>query len=723
MNNPFQNKTKRPEPVQTAMGKQLSAIASVVARNQVVLTAGVAQGCIATEGVSDSVILEMDSAVEGLTAALEHVYQGMDVQPNKQQKQAAMVAAMMTGDVNAYINGAPSLEQFTTAFSNDKATSVVISSGDGSRAALEAYDEKELKNSASYSVAYNLNAPRQDAVGELFFPTLVLNPDQVGYQISIRLIQVYPELRRNIDGSVNDLKARNIIQALIDPSIMRSDTLSVYPVYRDESKKNFVDAALLAPKNITTEGEEITTSALKFDNKFSLLGISQTPALLATGTMDSTDALDAAISLKNLYISLKKGAVTEVIKFKTDMMPLSNFLNMQQDDWRNMQLTFLTDALLVTAKTTQANGTASALLADIATGKLAVRLDITVNGTCNVETGTTNLIASKVTVKSVTDEDGVQLSLTAAGLGKDVVDLFAGAKAEGYDLTAQRTNSNRRQRGQLLRQTFQNQAYNVPLRAPLTIPRPQMVGDANDASDLAALISATRARISNAAVEKLLETAALLNELTTQNDLVENNLPILGVARHLVTAFYDEFEIDVTATLNNLTSSEKYDDISATLVNSLRDLVYRMLTESGYQAAADALSGGIAPMPVILIGTDPKTARYLMTSGDLRTLGTEVEMEVATTLNLDMRDKIVVAFGQKNAGDGTPNPLHFGNMIWKPELTLIMPTQRNGANSKEITVTPSYNHIVNCPIMGLIHVKGLTESMTTKSVIATHEVA
>ncbi len=720
--NPFQNKTRKPVAERTALGKSLEAIASMMNQNQVSLSANVAKGCVALEGIDEAVVLEMDNASEVLTTALESIYTSLPMPPSKAGRQAAMVAAMMTGDIDSYLSsGSHAMEAFSAAFSGDKATSMVITAGEGNRAAMEAYDEKELRNSASYSVAYNLNAPRQDAVGELFFPTIVLNPDQVGYQISIRLIQVYPELRRNIDGSVNDFKARNIIQALIDPSIMRSETLSVFPVYRTESASNFIDTALLTPANITVEGEEITTSPLKFDNKFSLIGISQTPALLATGTMDSTDALDAAISLKNLYVSLKSGATTELLKFKTDMMPLANFVNMQQDDWRQMQLTFLTDALLVSEKTVKANGQASTLLADIASNKLAVRLDITVNGTVNVEIGTTNLIASKITVKSVTDEDGRLLSLTQAGLGKDVVDLFAGAKAEGYDLTAQRTNSNRRQRGKMLRQTFQNQAYNVPLRDPLTIPRPQMVGDQNDASDLAALISATRARISNAAVEKLLDTAAMLKELVTQNDLVENNLPILGVARHLVTAFYDEFEIDVAATLNNLTSNQKYDDISATLINNLRDLVYRMLTESGYQAAADALSGGIAPMPIVMIGTDPKTARYLMLSGDLRTLGAEVDMKVATTLNLDLRNKIVVAFGQPNAGDGTPNPLHFGNMIWKPELTLIMPTQRNGSNSKEITVTPSYNHIVNCPIMALITVKGLTEAMTTKSVIATHE--
>lgn len=722
--NPFQNKTKKPALPDSQTAVMLRSTLSQLNKNSSLLSSQVARGAFALESLDDETVLAMDQAADGLNTALEHIFQEAGFKATPQQKQSAMIAGMMGGDVNAYLGHAVSLEGYTA-----KNTDVVIigaADAIAQRPAMEAYDEKELKNSIAYSVAYNMNSPRQDAFGEAFFPTVVVNPDQVGYQISIRLTYVYPEVRRNIDGSVNDFKKRNIIQAIVDPSILKTEQLKVVPVYRDESKANFVDAALLAPKNITFEGETITTSALKFDNKFSLLGISQTPALLETGVMDSTDALDAAITLQNVYMSVAGKVAnvdtTEVFKFMTANMPLSNFIAMQQDDYRMMQVTFMTEGLLVTGNTKTVGGATSGVLAAIAANKVSVRLELTVNGTVNVELGTTNLMASKVRVKSVTDEDGNLLSLTAPGIGKDIADLFATAEAIGYDLAAQRTNSNRRQRGTLLGQTIQNQVYNVPLRSPITIPRPQMVGDQNDASDLAALISTTRIRISNAAVDKLLETADQLKELVAQNDLLENNLPILGIARHLVTAFYDEFTVDVQAQMNNLTSNEKYDDIGATLINQLRDLVYRMLVKSAYQAAADALAGGIAPMPDVIIGTDPKTARYLMVSGDLRTLGTEVNIKLVTTLNLQMRDTIIVAFGQPNAGDGTPNPLHYGNMVWKPEMTLIMPTQRNGSNSKEITVTPSFNHIVNVPIMARIYVKGITEAVVNKSVIAMQDV-
>ena len=51
-------------------------------------------------------------------------------------------------------------------------------------------------------------------------------------------------------------------------------------------------------------------------------------------------------------------------------------------------------------------------------------------------------------------------------------------------------------------------------------------------------------------------------------------------------------------------------------------------------------------------------------------------------------------------------------MAWKPELTLVMPISRNGQISKELTVSPSFLHIVNLPILGVIEVSGIEDSLS-----------
>jgi hypothetical protein len=195
------------------------------------------------------------------------------------------------------------------------------------------------------------------------------------------------------------------------------------------------------------------------------------------------------------------------------------------------------------------------------------------------------------------------------------------------------------------------------------------------------------------------------------------------VARFLVTPFYEHQNYSAPAVVDSIKSHERAADIQASLVNMLRDMVYRMYRDSGFKAAADALAGGVAATPTVIIGTDPVIARYLQVTGDFRTLGNDFNVKIVSTLNINMRGKIRFSFGEFGEGkEGVPNPMHFGNMAWKPELTLILPLHRNGANSKEITVQPSFLHIVNLPIMGSIDVSGIESVVTAKVPVNMHTV-
>lgn len=685
---------------------------------------GVARAAISMESIDASISAEIEQAVTSLTSALEGI--ALTVAPSvkyqKSQIDAAMAAGIMAGDINAFIHAPTTRNNVSTesvkfvSLSNLGTPDVMT---DRMKVALEAYDEKDNKNAVTYSVAYNMQAARQDAFGEMFFPTVVVTPDQVGFAISIRLITVYDEQRRQISGDYSDFGKRNIIEAVIDPTILRNDLTKIVPIYRTESAKHFVDSALIAPINTFVGSEEVTTSALKMGQTFSLLGISQTEALLETGLLDSTDSIDTNITLTNVYVRLPgaTAAADEVIRFTTDRLPLSVFNYAVQGNYRMMNLQFSSDSLLVGAKTTQVDGAASLLLASIVSGNYSVRLGLKVTGSVNLELAETNVYAAQPTVQRVTDVNGVVLSLDS-GVGETIAALFANAQAIGYDLSAQRTNLNRRERGQLLDTTFYSQVYTIPLRSPITVPRPLTVGDANDSSDLAALITATHIRTSNAAVDELLRVEAVLSEFVDGSETVSTSPEIMGVASYLVTSFYEHDDLDVSTVIDSIKSFERAADTQAVLINKIRDMAFRMYRDSGYKAAADALAGGVAPPPVVILGTDPVIARYLQISGDLRTLGGGLECRIESTLNQRMKGKIIMSFGCFGEGfDGVPNPMHFGNMGWKPELTLVLPLHRNGGNSKELTVQPSFLHITHLPIMATVDVSGIPDVMSEKVAI------
>lgn len=701
----------------------------------------IAQAAIALESLDVGMRAELETAERELSMALEGFALELGhVDPNTKTKvssyqrsqiEAATVAGVLAGDISAFlaaplVGDRPAMEGVTYINQGDLGTADVF--GERMKVALEAYDERENKNAVTYSVAYNMQAARQDSFGEMFFPTIVVPPDQVGFAVSIRLITVYDEQRRQISGDYKDFGKRNIIEAVIDPTILRNDTTKIVPIYRDESKQHFVSDKLITPRNVEIGPEEVTTSPLKMGETFSLLGISQTEALLETGLLDSTDAIDTAINLTNLYLRVP-GAdpldddQAELIRFSTDRLPLATFTYAVQGNFRMMNLQFSSDSLLLNAKTAKLDdGSASVLLNSIIAGEYSVRLRAKVSGGVNLELAETNLYTAKVQVARITTKDGVVLARDDAQAAP-IIALLERCEFDGYDIAAQRSNMNRRERGQLLDTTFYSQVYTIPLRSPITVPRPLTVGDVNDASDLASLITATHIRTSNAAVDELLRVNAVLADYVDSKDTIGNAPEIMGVAHWLVKAHHEHDDLNVADEIDSIKSHERAQDIQAVLVNKLRDMAFRMYRDSGYKAAADALAGGVAPMPVVIIGTDPVLSRYLQVTGDLRTLGGGLDCKIESTLNQRMAGKIIMSFGVFTEGqDGVPNPMHFGNMGWKPELTLVLPLHRNGANSKELTVQPSFLHITHLPVMASLTVSGIPDVVASKVAINTRDV-
>ena len=645
------------------------------------------------------------------------------------QEEAGIVAGVTAGAIRQYMQRDVSPNALAR-FASDN-TRIIGHAGmsgiaEGRAIDMQAFDEKENKNAMTYSVAYNLHAARQDEFGEAFYPTVVVTPDNVGFMMSIRLMYVYDEVRRDISGALNNFNRKNVIKAVIDASILRNDQTKIVPVYRKTTPAAATDsdkyfAAEVGTTTIKLDGHDVETGALAIGKKFSLLGLSQTEALLATGVMDSTDAVDSSVRLGAIYVK-QQGATDaddEVIEFNVDKLPLSDFNAAPQGNSRLLQLNFATESLYVTAATKQVDGSASLLLAPLGTN--AVRLGAGVTGSVLQDKGDTQLNAVPVEVTRVTDANGNILG-TASGAGQTAAAAFVGAEVIGYDLIAYRTNSNRRQRGQLIDTQYMNYLYTVPLLPPITALRPVGETETNDAALLSALITTTHVRTSNAAVTALLEAQAFLREFVNAKDGVNDAPEILGVSRFLVSPAYLEENLDTELNLDSLSSTDRAEDLQSLIQNKIRDMAYRLYVSSGYKAAADALYDGAAPKPLLIIGTDPILARYLTLNGDLRLVGETIDYKIVSTLDSRMAGKIVISFGMESSyNSGVPNPLHFGNMAWKPELTLMMPMVRNGSNVMELTVQPSFRHVTNLPIMGAITVTNIDKVIAAKVAIYTDE--
>lgn len=643
----------------------------------------------------------------------------------KSHRAAAIAAGVLASNPKAALGAAVqpsvSMESGKFAFIAPDAFGGAVSFEKRS-VSLEAYDERENKNVVLYSVAFNLNASRQDAMGEALYPTVLVTPDQFGYTVSIQLIRVYKDIKYGIGAQVEDWQFRNLVDAVVDHTVLENDVTDLVPVFRDENKGNFVPEALLTPIDTTVDKEPIKTSALAIGKKIPLIPISSTDALLAAGAMDTTDAVEPSINLKNLYVQIGSGATAEVFRFGTMHLPYVQFNEALQGNYRKMVLNFETNELLIDEKKKRAGGQATTILAVIGTEKYEVRLSVSVSGSVNLQSSETQLITGEVSVSSILDVDGNVIPLEGT-VGQQIVTLFADAKVIGYDLDARRVNSNRRQRGTLVDTTFDYQIYGVNLQGPITILHPVSLQDANDSTDMATLITTCRIRTSNAAVTEVLRAASVLEEFVGQHAATSENPPqILGAARFLVRPYHRYRKIDVSEGLDSLVAHKRAEDVQAHLVNLLRDTAYDMYVQSRYKAAADLLSGGQSQVPTVIIATDQYISRYLLVDGDLRTLGADFFVKIVHTQDLRMRGKIIMTFGQFGEGtEGVPNIMHFGNMAWKPEIVSVLQVSRNNQVSREVTVQPSFRHVTNLPVMAVFDIEGIDKVVAQKINVNTFE--
>jgi hypothetical protein len=714
-------KLGRPQKHSTTTDKMISMVSQTLGATNLT-NPSIGHSVISMEGLSDTQRSSLDSAESTLRASLESIVAELNLHSSvyETQIEAGVIAGLLSGSPRELFSMKTSLEGMASTADMHIITRDFGGDATDSRAvAFEAYDDRENRNAAEYSITYNMQASRQDEFGETFFPTIVVSPDNVGFDAIARIMSVFNDSTRNINGALTNFQKTNIIRAVANPYVIQNDATNVVPYLRTQSAANFVASTIVAPSSVVIEGEVIPTAPLLVGASFDLLAISQSDTMLAAGVNDITDAIDPDVNLTNLYVTVTGSvggvATTDVLKLAVGNLPLSNFTYSTQNNYRLQSLNFSTTSVVLNAATLQVNGAPLAVMSGIATGNYQVRLNVAASGSCNIELGDTVVYGNNVSIASIHDSNGNTIDPTT-GAGLAIVTAFSTAKIVGYDLQAFRTNMNRRQRGQLVDVTYYTQRYNIPLRSPVTAIRPVNSVDQSDAPYIQTLISTTRIRLMNQAVTQLIASYQFLSNyidtrLNNSTDAEGDNDPdLLGIGRFYVRPSVSGEVIDMAYAVDSLTATERASDIQNTLVNKIRDHAFRMYRDSEYMAASDALSGGKAPMPTVIIGTDPVIAGYLNVAGDLRTLGAEFNFRIVSSLDQRVQNKIFITFGIFDESRNTaPNPLNFGNMAWSPELVMNVQITRNGAISKETVVQPRFKFITNLPIMGMLQVVNLPQ--------------
>ncbi|QVD49355.1 hypothetical protein LUCX_285 [Xanthomonas phage vB_XciM_LucasX] len=659
------------------------------------------------KGLSRSFGLESEGSAEEREEAQARFETALD---------AGAMAAMAAGNPEAYAQAA----YLGQAQAAPGVTIVDTMASDSAAAmdyrpavAMEAFNDKELRDHLPFSILFNIFASRQDDFSEMFFPTTVVAPDQAGLDVTVARMQVFNEVRHAASGAKVDFGKRNLIDAAVDYTILADEHTRLIPVVQPDgsSDDKFVADTIVAPFMEKVGKYEVPTSALALDKDIDLIGISQYQPLLGAGVIDHSDDVDARVSLDKLYLQAGSGVA---VAFNVNRLARSQFNKTVEGNSRLLGLQFTSTDLVIDKDSKAIDGSAVTAFAGIVSGKYTVRLSVNVSGELNVEFGNVKVWAASVSVASIQDENGNSVP-TSGGAGAAVVTALAGLKIVGYTLRANRTNANRRTRGHLLDTVYETQRYTIPLGSPLSITSPVTGDGSRDAADQKALIAAARMRNSNNAVTALFAIADQLREATRGPKLPAGEVSgVGGLGRFLVDPFFEEHDLDLVESINSIKSQDRAYDISAVLVSAIRDIAYRMYQSTKIQPAIDALTGVAGEAPVLLVGTDQVLIRHLLVNGDSRTFGTVFDKAIVKA-SVDRRVYNKIFISLSRAGAEGPDPLTFGTHGWMSELIATMPISRNGQTSKEATVQPRTLHINNMPVLAIINVKGLSKVLVDKT--------
>lgn len=693
----------------------LSAASNVLTANESSLRdPGLVSHLVGVEGFSDGT--QRDLTQTAVTDQFQHNIASLNLgleSFTQAQLEAGSIIAMAKGNPEVYAAAAMRTD-FPALESRDFDASMIVAGAHGSQdtdanaVGLEYFNETTLDKHMAASLIFNVQAARQNDFSESFFPTITIDPSECGLLIEIQKTMVYRGVRHAMhDKDSQSYQRRNILDAATDYTVLEDRSIEFIPYMNEDGTNagNFIPEAVIAPQSVQVNNYFVRTNPLLFNGADkNLLRLSAHPGLVTSGVLDESDEFDGRVALSELLFAIKKKGEgddkAKVLRQKTVNLARASFNKSQEGDGREMTLDFRGNTFTLHAGTVDISNAPIPALQDIVAGEYKVKFSVQVHATFNLQTGLETAMAGTVRIEALVDADGKVVDVTT-GAGKALVDAFE-IKAYGYNYKATRSNSNRRNKGLLLDNVTERERYKITLGSPITSRKP--VGRTDNSQSLNDLITAARMRNDNLAITKLLNYTEVLKDATAAITNPYDVVTIEGAGRHYIRPWYDEAEFDVQSRVAALQSTDVADALREALLIQLRDQVTRAYQESRFQPALEMLSGYTQTKPKVIIGTDIVTANWLWEKGDLRTLGDAFEYKIVTTNDMRFYGRIQWCY---SVGNGNYSPLNFGNMLWVPELITDTNLTRNDAVANELTVQPRNYHVVNCPITGVVNVKGL----------------
>lgn len=595
------------------------------------------------------------------------------------------------------------------------------------RVVMEAYEDSNFRDAVGYSVVWNIVAARQSNAVENIWPTLTLDPNRSHIEAIVQFQVFHQEVRHKSTGDKVDFGRILMLETIVNGALLDDNIIKCVPVYEETvSDKHFIDPTVIAHREVTVDGETVTTGPLLVGVEHGLLGLSQAAIGGLTGELNSASQLAPMPRMENLYVRVtNKAGKSSIIRIDATTLPRSSFVANQEGNIRDTSLNFVAPNLGLDAKTVDVTGApAEALdfLRQAANQNHRLEYQLKVYGDCNLETGNTEVNAANGRVSGVKIRQafGHYSAEKDQAVAKELSESITKIELVAYDIDASRTNIDRRQRGPLTNVTAEFEKYYVRLGSPISTIFPATEATSN--VDLIAPMTATRIKNDFYGIKALFRYSEVLSGLAISQDATLQSANIKAIGRHIMTPYYKHYVISAVDILDSNRSKNKLEDLQHALLNYMRDAIIRGMRDSKLELALQVQTGSADSKHTLAMITNQILGKYLFQLGDTRILGAlpypvvadTHASELLGTYGSDEHELFVVP-----TLPGTQaNPLNFGHHLWKPELASTLQVTRDNSTNREIVVQPCNEWHMFCPWIIRFTIKDLTHAMTAKTPVA-----
>lgn len=565
------------------------------------------------------------------------------------------------------------------------------------RVVMEAFDDSNFKDAVGYSVVWNIVAARQSNAVENIWPTLTLEPQRSHIEAIVQFQVFHQEVRHKSTGDKVDFGRILMLETIVNGELLDDNIIKCVPVYEDTvSDQHFIDPTIIAHREVTVDGETVTTGPLLVGVEHGLLGLSQAAIGGLTGELNSASQLAPMPRMENLYVRItNKDGKASVVRIDATVLSRGSFVGNQEGNIRDTSLNMNAPGLGLDAKTVDVTGAPAEALAFLRTPAFQnhrLEYQLKVYGDCNLETGNTEIQPANGRISSIKIRQafGHFSAEKDTVVAKELTDAISKIELIAYDIDASRTNIDRRQRGPLTNVTAEFEKYYVRLGSPISTIFPATEAQSN--VDLIAPMTATRIKNDFYGIKALFRYSEVLSGLAISNDATLPRAPIKAIGRHIMTPYYKHYVISAVDILDSNRSKNKLEDLQHAILNYMRDAIIRGMRDSKLELALQVQTGSADSKHTLAMITNQILGKYLFQLGDTRILGSLPYPVVADT----HASELLGTYGSDEHElfivptlPGTQaNPLSFGHHLWKPELASTLQVTRDNSTNREIVVQP-----------------------------------